>query len=448
MSLSKKNRLIIVLIAILSIVCVLFASLGTYVYFKNKKRNPKAADLTISNYSGLVSFANRVNSGESFAGQTVVLSNSIDCNLHEIGSLYSKQDVPCIGGGHRQITSGSTSYSFAGVFDGQGHTISNFTLTGGYTYSTNKIVGQKLYDYYHDYYLGLFVNLTGTVKRVQVSSVEYSVTRQSNHKTRPTYHTEHKSAIVCNRSSSGTLTECWSSVSSAYQGVSSVSNIMLSSSIINGSGETISSANNTSGLSWSSTGGSTGTTWYYSSSSNSGWPKLRIFITRAHDWKDVTFSANGGTAPSSIKIPGDAYATFSSNSSSITIYDQTVTATSSSCQHATVSWTANSATSYTVNFTKPSRTVTVKLKDGDSTAVTKTSFNVSCCNTITFQQSQAINSSTNVKEWKCTIGTYNYTAPNTYIISSIDGYTSGAKVSANKTITINIQKKTYNLEFN
>jgi len=74
------------------------------------------ADLTIHNLEELKAFRDRVNSGESFSGQTVVLAADID--------LKNEEWTPI----------GNSSKTFQGNFDGQGHTVSNLKITGNKSY--------------------------------------------------------------------------------------------------------------------------------------------------------------------------------------------------------------------------------------------------------------------------------------------------------------------------
>ncbi len=70
------------------------------------------ADLTIHNLEELKSFRDRVNSGESFSGKTVVLAADINLNNEEWTPI------------------GNSTNQFQGNFDGQGHTVSNLKIDG------------------------------------------------------------------------------------------------------------------------------------------------------------------------------------------------------------------------------------------------------------------------------------------------------------------------------
>ena len=68
----------------------------------------------INTAEGFIDFSSKVNNGESFSGTTVFLDADIDFS----GGL-SEEFKP---------VGTSTSKSFPGTFDGQGHTISNLAL--------------------------------------------------------------------------------------------------------------------------------------------------------------------------------------------------------------------------------------------------------------------------------------------------------------------------------
>ena len=91
---------------------------------------------TISDAQDLVAFSEAVNAGESFSGETVVLTADIDlsgCDFSPIGEF-------------------GTPYIFKGVFDGGGHTVSGICLTDE-TRTVNN---------------GFFGQLGGTVKNLTV----------------------------------------------------------------------------------------------------------------------------------------------------------------------------------------------------------------------------------------------------------------------------------------
>lgn len=97
---------------------------------------------TVTEPKQLAAIAVVVNSGENnFAGKTITLANDID--------LSNLQWTP---------VGTASNKTFAGTFDGQGHTVSNFNAVG-------------------DQYAGLFGAVSGTVKNVNVSNATVS----SNH---------------------------------------------------------------------------------------------------------------------------------------------------------------------------------------------------------------------------------------------------------------------------
>lgn len=89
-------------------------------------RQPDAASYTISTPAQLAGLARLVNEGTNFSKKTVLLGDSIDLN---------GQEWTPIGGT-------DTGKTFAGTFDGQGHTISNLKITRGLdNVGTNNRVG-------------------------------------------------------------------------------------------------------------------------------------------------------------------------------------------------------------------------------------------------------------------------------------------------------------------
>ena len=76
----------------------------------------KTPDLSISTVTELYNFAAEVNKGTTFAGKGVILCNDLD--------LGGKEWTP-IGA---YIESSSSYKTFSGIFDGKGHTVSNFNV--------------------------------------------------------------------------------------------------------------------------------------------------------------------------------------------------------------------------------------------------------------------------------------------------------------------------------
>ena len=314
-----------------------------------------AADLTISNFSQLKSFAEAVNGGNDYAGKTVLLMDDIDCG----GENFSG-----IGGGEmgNDITgSGNTFYSFKGSFNGNGFCISNVKLTGYYYHFHREIAGQKKYDRYHKYYSGLFINLEGTVSNLRVSNCSFNITRQAD---KPMtgytiYYDYYFYGFVANRTASGTISSCWIDGTSGYTGVGTIKDVMLSNGIINSSGTSITSANNVSGLTWSAEGGRDiyeTYPWYYSSQYKNGWPRLRVFMK---DWLTINFQAEtgGSVNPTYIEIPGDAGSVGIDNlkNSTITLLDQVITATADTQNgYYFDTWRIDSATLATAVFERES----------------------------------------------------------------------------------------------
>ena len=79
----------------------------------------KANELRIHNVNGLINFSNDVINGTNYSGTTVYLGSDIDFTLS-----LSQQFQPI----------GKESYPFKGIFDGQGHIISNLNLNSSLTH--------------------------------------------------------------------------------------------------------------------------------------------------------------------------------------------------------------------------------------------------------------------------------------------------------------------------
>ena len=400
---------------------------------------PVAADLTISTYNNLRDFSASVNNGNTYAGKTVVLANSIDCN----GSSLS-----CIGSGTWNSFSGGTINNFKGVFDGQGYTISNFTLTGGARFQNRTIKGQKEYNYYYYYHVGLFVNIgeSATIKNLKISNYSYKAmahVNTSNSGSHTYHHTDCHYGLVSNYHSNGTISQCWADGSGGFCAVPNVSNVKLQNAIIAADGTEITEPKTTTGLEASSLGGESGTMWYYAEDYNE-WPMLRLFINKKQGWKGVNFTVKGGTTPSKIFIPNDANKLFPSSTPLTTIYGQEISTTTNYCHYTTEGWIPSSSTEYSLTFTKPTRTVTVKVYNSSTkTTTTWKTFYVSCGETISVNTT-ATGSSNKYKA--CTINGFLYMPISKYYISSIN-CENGAVMHSDKEIIITEKLKDYNILF-
>ena len=110
-----------------------------------------AAEFTISTEAELRAFAALVNEGKNFAGKTVKLAENITMSSETwipIGSTLDEEGDGIVG-----------TNKFAGIFDGQGNTISNLTCTNSITDDT-----MTLYDA-----TGLFGIVSGTVQNLNVT---------------------------------------------------------------------------------------------------------------------------------------------------------------------------------------------------------------------------------------------------------------------------------------
>lgn len=205
---TKKNIIIIISLisAILfSIFSVLIANL---IEKKNSTLEVKAAytitdatslasnygsykEFHINSLEGLKTFAGYLysynNIDQSFSGKTVVLKSDIDCGGigMQIGNTVLAGRI-------------NVSPNFAGTFDGNGKTISNYKLSSNYIKiggATNYIAGA----------CGLFMQVSGTIKNLKVSSVVASSTGMSASGSGSTNVVQ---AALVGRLDGGTISNC------------------------------------------------------------------------------------------------------------------------------------------------------------------------------------------------------------------------------------------------
>ena len=119
MGLRKIKNILIILITALLLSAVSLAIIGNI--NKTNSKSTAANTYEIGNIDTLRKFKNRVNSGESFNGVTVLLTNSFD-----IGTLDLVDDS--------QKGIGNYDNSFEGIFDGQGYTLFNYEGENGIFY--------------------------------------------------------------------------------------------------------------------------------------------------------------------------------------------------------------------------------------------------------------------------------------------------------------------------
>lgn len=427
----------------------------------------------IDSVAGLQAFGSSVYSQSSgldysFSGKVVTLKSNISCG-GAVVRIGSNTDPT------RRLT---TNPVFAGTFNGNGFTISNFSLDSSNTTDSGVVVdesrGATLYA------RGLFLSVSGTIENLKLSSVKTSY---------DIYKSNFEQAALVGLLNGGTVRNCsvngftggyYSSgiaaitysakIQNCYvEGVTVANEYALSRAYGIGPGRNTltmtgttkylsceivncvtkqlsisaltstnchSTAYSTTGLNYSPSGTSSHT-WYYAADYNGGYPMLRIFLDKEVGWKTVSFSASGGSTPSSIKIPKNANETYSSSSSSIKIYDQTVSSTCSFCHYSSVTWTANSSTSYTVTFRRAIIAITIQEKNQ-----ILHSFTLNCgssLNTTTI----AYNGQTS-KYKSCTIGSYTYTPPETHYISNVT-MSNSSPLHEDTIVFITIEPKDYGL---
>lgn len=166
----KGSKLISTLIAVLIAVAFLLSCFFVFGTFLNKDKKIANADynlvnrnietayynhsvFTISAIDTFQYFAESVGAGYSYEGKTVKLLCDIDCLGNTLG----------VGGG-------GSGQSFAGTFDGQGNTISNYEFSYG---GEKKVGGDGTFSYDLCRYYGLFERITdkATIKNLKVSDV-------------------------------------------------------------------------------------------------------------------------------------------------------------------------------------------------------------------------------------------------------------------------------------
>ena len=136
------------------------------------------ADLEISTKEELIKFANDVNSGNDYKGKTVVLTENIDLGKSSWNPIGNKDN------------------RFAGIFDGNGHTISNLYINSALVYQglfgynsgeilnlniTNSEINVTSYKkpsggYYYSHYIGMITGYNiGNIENCMVNSSKISI---------------------------------------------------------------------------------------------------------------------------------------------------------------------------------------------------------------------------------------------------------------------------------
>ena len=168
---------------------------------------------SISTAEGLKAFAAEVNSGKTYAGQTVVLTADIDLN----NALWTP-----IGG--NTMSSYPSNKSFAGTFDGQEHTISNLTTSSNQpNYATAGLFGTVLKGatirnvklsnvtvsstHYAGAIVGYHSDGTLTIENCQVDGG--TITSTIEQKSNGSYDNGDKAGGIIGYTTSGTVSNCF-----------------------------------------------------------------------------------------------------------------------------------------------------------------------------------------------------------------------------------------------
>ena len=138
---------------------ILFTDTGhNYTFDGNTITEVIVQELHITNYNELLSFANRVNNGESFKNYIIYLDNNIILEDDEwvVIGCYGGRDNPSMG--------------FKGIFEGNNHSIENVKITSngyvGFFYSN--------YGTIRNINLELIVNSVGRIVCGGICSINYS----------------------------------------------------------------------------------------------------------------------------------------------------------------------------------------------------------------------------------------------------------------------------------
>ena len=121
---------------------------------KSQKKESNAADVTISNYAELKAFADNVTAGTTYEGQTVQLTDSINCAYKDLIIGQTTVISEDYAGGQTILS--PQYHPFKGIFDGKGFSISNFCSRTS-TYSDG---------------VGLFERNEGTIKNLRLYNAE------------------------------------------------------------------------------------------------------------------------------------------------------------------------------------------------------------------------------------------------------------------------------------
>lgn len=115
--------------------------------------NEKATNFTINSAADLLGLAQLVNDGtETFSGKTIMLEDNID---------LSSVCYPANENGTAEVSwtpIGDATHAFAGMFDGNGHTIEGLHINETGSWEANTVL-----------YKGLFGNNSGTIKNIIVT---------------------------------------------------------------------------------------------------------------------------------------------------------------------------------------------------------------------------------------------------------------------------------------
>ncbi len=287
-----KNKTFAVTLILIVIVIFIASTFSMFFNLNRNKNTSTALTTTINSKQDFLNFANEVALGNTFSGLTVNLNCDIDGGDESFSGIGTYD--------YSTVAGQATGYSFAGVFNGNGHCIKNFNLTNNCSNSTQKIRDQKKYTYTHTYYASLFVlSSNGVIKNLEINKLTPSYTLPEDETGSGHWHLYKKGTNKINIG--GVCRNCL--INSNLGVESAVDCYIINKAQIydkNGNVQTkVSSAiNNINYVGNESIGSSSDSNpWFYDGSYNGGWPYLRAFMTTV----SVTFNYNYSGAGSESK---------------------------------------------------------------------------------------------------------------------------------------------------
>lgn len=508
-----KNKcvkiLIIVLLSAILAVCFSLCIFNLIRVLYPKQNNEIKADITkiieINSKEDYVKFVNEFGENNTYAGTLIKLNCDIDFGGDDVDlGIMTKVTVDVVLGVEIKVPD---AVPFEGVFDGQGHTLSNINIE------------EKNHQHLDINPQGLFLKNAGTIKNLKIKNLYMYIGDE-----KLTYAVDAGAIAGIN---TGIIESCWVENVKFYSGkykmncyvggIVGYNNGTVKNCIVSGlyeiGGETEYLVGNNDGLHagyfvaegvqatyclFSATvlefdvttdlvspderdnafreecknANSTSTAktilendkqlssiggleevcpWYYSETYNNeknlgGWPILRCFLS----WKEVSFNiTNAEITPESIQIPSDANQTFSGTTEEICIYDQIIFIEPTSEHYSSIKWNFNGDNiSYDVVVDKPKITITIRfLKKINNNSANDVQEIIKTYSDIECGSVVYINY--NTKYIKFQVGNnseVNRNIDNAFYISDVD-FRHGTEAHGNTIITVTLHPKKFGIEF-